>query len=172
MLYNFTASKKLFDKSLIITSCVISYLLLSFVALLKLRYFTQFPNTAIFNSALSTLLGIVLTSIVSVTFNTKWFKKISVRLYHKTFNEDIWRDVLDLDNGSNLKVYLKNKDYYLIGHHKNHEEKGNDSWLALSAFAKFDVNTNQIYRNEPSYLERNDIYIVIRFSDIEHIEIF
>lgn len=160
------------NKSVTIVSCVISYLLLSLLSLIRIKFFKGLPDTAIINSALSSIIGIVLSVVISIVYNHKWFKVITVKLFHKTPYNDIWRDVIDLESGSNLKVYLKDKDYYLIGHHRNHEEKGNDSWLVLSAFAKYDVNTNENYKNEPSYLDRNNIYITIRFSDIEHIEIF
>jgi len=95
-----------------------------------------------------------------------------IYVFNKTQNEDIWRDVLDLKSGSNLKIYLKNEDYYIIGHHKNQEEKGENSWLAVSAFAKFDKTTNENYKNEPSFLDDESVLYLIRFSDIEHIEIF
>lgn len=153
-------------------SCVTSYILLSLISVLRLKFFKTIPDIPIINSALSCLIGSVTVIVMTVLFQRKWFKKTAVKLFHKTFNDDIWRDILDLDRGSNLKLYLKGKDYYLIGHHKNHEEKENDSWIALSAFAKFDVNTNKLYKNEPSYLDKNDIYIVVRFSDIDHIEVF
>lgn len=95
-----------------------------------------------------------------------------IRLFHKTPNDDIWRDVLDLENGSNLKVYLKDKDYYIIGHHKNHEEKGEDSWLALSGYGKFDKITNENYMQEPNFINNSAVIITVRFSDIDYIEIF
>lgn len=165
-------SKNKENKSTIVISCVTSYLLLALLSLIRVKFFKTLPNTAIVNSALSSIIGIVLSVVISIIYNNKRFKAITVKLFHKTPYNDIWRDIIDLDEGSNLKVYLKNKDYYFIGHHKNHEEKGDNSWLVLSAFAKFDVNTNQNYKNEPSYLDKNDIYVTIRFSDIEHIEIF
>lgn len=157
---------------MMITSCVISYILLSVVSLFRIKWFAWVPDTAIINSGLSILLGVIFACLITILSQRKWFRKITIKLFHKTLNNDIWRDVLDLENGSNLKVYLKDKDYYIIGHHKNHEDNGNDSWLALSAFAKFDKETNQNYKNEPSFLDRNDIIITLRFSDIEHIEIF
>lgn len=95
-----------------------------------------------------------------------------VRLFHKTANEDIWRDVIDWENGSNLKIYLKDKDYYLIGHQKNLEEKGEESWLAISAFGKFDKETNKNYKEEPSHLDDESVIYTVRLSDIEHVEIF
>lgn len=124
------------------------------------------------NSGLSIMIGILFVCLMAILSQRKWFRKITVKLFHKTLNNDIWRDVLDLENGSNLKVYLKNQEYYIVGHHKNHEEKGNDSWIALSAFAKFDKETNKNYKNEPNYLDREDIIITLRLADIEHIEIF
>ena len=110
--------------------------------------------------------------MIVILSQRKFFRKLTVKLFHKTLNDDIWRDVLDLERGSNLKVYLKDEDYYVIGHHKNHEEKGNDSWLALSGFAKIDKTTNEECDNEPSYLDQNNKIFTVRFSDIEHIEIF
>lgn len=172
MLFLFTTSKKKDGKSVLITSCVISYLLLSFVEVLRLKYFKSLPDTAIVNSVLSSAIGIVFTAIMSIIYSHKYFRKITVKLFHKTPNEDIWRDVLDLDKGSNLKVFLKDKDYYLLGHYKNLEEKGNDSWIALSAFSKRDVETNKNYKNEPDYNDKEEIVIVVKFSDVEHIEIF
>lgn len=170
--FEFTLSKKIQTKNILIFSCVISYCFLSFISLIRIKWLKDIPDTAIINTALSIIGGIIIVSIIAILSQRKWFKRITVKLFHKTLNNDIWRDVLDLENGSNLKVYLKDKDYYIIGHHKNHEEKGNDSWLALSAFAKYDKETNQNYKDEPNYLENPHIVITVRFSDIEHIEIF
>ncbi len=165
-------SKKINEKVMLVMSCIASYLLLSLLSLLRIKYFKKVPDLPLINSALCFFIGSVIVIIISVIFQREWFKKITIRLFHKTLNDDIWRDVLDLRNGSNLKVYLKDKDYYLIGHHKIHEEKENDPWLALSSFAKYDVNTNTNYKNEPSFLNNKNTYIVIRFSDIDHIEVF
>lgn len=174
--FEFTLSKKADTKNMLIFSCVVSYCLLSIVSLLKVRLFQSMPDTAIINSALAIILGIVFISIIAILSQQKHFRKLTVKLFHKTLNDDIWRNVLDLERGSNLKVYLKNQDYYLIGHHKNHEEKGNDSWLALSAFGKYDKATNKNYKSDPNFTENkreNEFRIItVKFSDIEHIEIF
>lgn len=172
ILFEFALSKKMDVKNMLIASCVISYTLLSLVSIIRIKWFGWIPNTAIINSGLSIIIGVLFVCFIVILSQRKWFRKITVKLFHKTLNNDIWRDVFDLEKGSNLKVYLKDKDYYVIGHHKNHEEKGNDSWIALSAFAKFDKETNLNYKNEPSYLDKKDVIITIRFSDIEHIEIF
>lgn len=168
----FAMSKKITTQNMLITSCVISYTLLTVVSLIRIRLFRQIPDTVLVNSGISILIGVVSAGFISCLLQRKWFQKITVRLFHKTFHDDIWRDVFDLENGSNLKVYLKEQDYYLIGHLKNYEEKGNDSWLALKAFAKFDKETNLNYKNEPSYLEENTVIITVRLADVEHIEIF
>lgn len=172
MLLQFTTSKRIEGKYLLVASCVISYILLSMVSLLRIKWFKNVPDLALLNSGISILLGIMLVCLISVLFQRKWFIKLMVKLFHKTPNDDIWRDVLDLENGSNLKVYLKNERYYIIGSHKNHEEKGNESWLALSGFVKMDKETNDIYNNEPDFSNDNSVIITVRFSDIEHIEIF
>lgn len=172
LVFSFVLSKKTDIKNSLIFSCVVSYILLSFVSLLRVRWFKQLPDTAFINSGLSIIVGVLFSCLISILSQRMWFKKATVKLFHKTLNNDIWRDVFDLEKGSNLKVYLKDQDYYVIGHLKNYEEEGNDSWIALNGFAKFDKKTNENYKEEPNYLKKSNIIITFRFSDIEHIEIF
>lgn len=156
-------------------SCVLSYIYISLISLLFQicnHIYFLLENHPLVISALAFFLGSILSLICAKIYTSSLFKEVMVKTFHKTPNDDIWRDVLDLDNGSNLKVYLRNQDYYLIGHHKNHEEKDGESWLALSGFCKINKSTNQNYGTEPSFLNREDVIITVRFSDIEHIEIF
>ena len=153
-------------------ACVLSFILISLVALIHPFFaIVSLPDTAIVNSAIATIIGTIFSIVMSMVFNAKWFTKVMVRAFHKTPNTNIWRDILDLQNGSNLKVYLKDKDYYIIGHFKNIEEK-EEPWIALSAFGKFDVSANVNYKNEPSYLDNESILYTVRLSDVEHIEVF
>lgn len=135
------------------------------------------------NSAIAIILGTIIVIIVAILFQSEWFNKIMIKIFHKTVNDNIWRDIIDFSHGSNLKVYVKDKDYYILGHHKGQEEKGNDSWIALSAFVKYDKETNKKYKNEPDFSEKEtdtpeeikrkqNTIITIRLEDIEHIEIF
>jgi hypothetical protein len=155
-------------------ACVISYILISFLFLLriKIKLLELIPDTPISNSGIAIILGTIFSIVLSILFTCKWFSKLMVVLFHKTPNEDIWRDVLDFQNGSNLKIYLKNEGYYVIGHYKNLEEKGEESWITLSGFAKYNKKTNKNYMNEPSYIDDNSVTYMIRIADIEHIEIF
>lgn len=172
IIYRFSMSKKIDDKNYFIFSFVISYVLLAMTSLFKYKFVKFAPDNPIINSAVSIIIGSIIVISIVILTQRKWFKRITVKVLHKTLNDDIWRDVFDLKNGSNLKIYIKDKDYYLIGHLKNYEEKGNNSWIALKSFAKFDKETNANYKNEPSFLNTNNAIITVRFSDIEHIEIF
>lgn len=170
---SYLCSKKMDKNYMLLLSCIISYVLVSFITYLcNICKRTDISSDAFNVSALTVIIAILLALLLSYFLMKKDTNKLLVKYFHKTFHDDIWHDVLDLENGSNLKVYLKNEPYYIIGHHKNHEENGNDSWLALSGFAKFNKKTNRPYKGEPSYLENNNVIITIRLSDVEHIEIF
>lgn len=173
-IFKYFTSKKISNYITNIMACVISYILISFLFLLriKIKLLELIPDTPISNSGIAIILGTIFSIVLSILFTCKWFSKLMVVLFHKTLNEDIWRDVLDFQNGSNLKIYLKSEDYYVIGHHKNLEEKGEESWITLSGFAKYNKKTNKNYMNEPSYIDDNSVTYMIRIADIEHIEIF
>lgn len=157
-----------------VMGCVTSYMLISFISFMRIRFekFSNLPDVAIINSIIAIAIGTIASILLALIFTSKWFSIVTVFLFHKTPNEDIWCDIFEFKKGSNLKIFLKNEEYYVIGHLKNQEEKGEESWIALSAFAKYDKKTNENYKNEPSFLEDESIIYTVRLSDIEHIEIF
>ena len=120
-------------------------------------------------SGISIILGTLLAFFVSWIFCAKWFSQVMVKLFHKTPNDNIWRDVLDLRNGSNLKLYIREEDYYVMGHHRNIEEKGDDSWIVLTGFVKLNKSDNTELE---SHKGDNKSMIAIRLADIEYAEIF
>ena len=171
-LFKYFCSKQISTHMMSIMSCVLSYILIVMATLVNSCFQINTSNPVIVNSAIAVVIGTLLSIIISVIFSRQWFKKVLVFLFCKTPNDNIWRDILDLTNGSNLKIYLKEKDYYIMGHHKDHDEHDKDPWIAVSAFEKRDKKTNEIYGDEPSYLDNDSVICAVRFSDIEHIEIF
>lgn len=164
ILFSFLNSKKIDRKMILVLSCLFSYLSITLISLFK-----QIENTIIL-SGVSFVMLTILTIAVSTLYSTKLFKKILVNLFHKTPHADIWRDVLDFENGSNLKVYFKNSDVGFIGHHLVHEERGDDSWFAISAPIKFDVKTNETI--DASNKDNENNILTFRLNDVEHIEVF
>ena len=173
-LLTYFSSKKISKTTFNVLSCVVSFILLSIVAVLretKLFQVIDIQNTAIINSAISIIIGSIASICISIVFTSKWFNNIMTTGFHKTLNNNIWDDVIDFQNGSNLKVYIKDKDYYVIGAFRILEEK-NEPWIALSGFGKFTKETNEPYKEEPSYIDDDTIFFMIRLSDVEHVEIF
>ena len=167
----FSLNKRLDLKTEIIISCIISYALLSLFSLIKIVYFNDFPNNVLANSAICILIGITISTILERFIKSKIGRELFVYLYNQTINENIWGDIIDYKNGSNLKIYIRDEEYYVIGHFKNHEINKEDCWFALSSFGKYNKTTNQPYNNEQPFNKDNIIYTV-RLSDIEHIEVF
>lgn len=118
------------------------------------------------------ILGIALALLFSWIYTSKTFSRILVKIFNKTPNDSIWKDIIDLKKGTNLKIYIKDSEYYIIGHFYTIEENGDLSWIAISGFAKFDVETNEPYKEEPSFLNNTFCKYVVRLSDIKHIELF
>lgn len=164
ILFSFLNSKKIDRKMILVLSCLFSYLSITLISLFK-----QIDNTLVL-SGVSFMVLTVLVIVISILYSAKWFKKVLVKLFHKTPHSDIWSDILEFDKGSNLKVYFKGNDVGVIGHHVVHEEKGNDSWFAISAPIKFNVDTEKTI--DDSNKDNEDVIVTFRLSDVEHIEVF
>lgn len=110
--------------------------------------------------------------MAGIIFTRSIFRDITVKLFHKTPNADIWRDVMDLSGGTALKIYPKAKDYYVLGTFSNIEENSDDPWLVVCAFSKIDIETQEDYKQEPDFYYVNEANYMIRLSDVDHLEIF
>jgi hypothetical protein len=152
-----------------VLSCVISYTLISFV---KFINDTFIHNSAIASlwgiSVISIILGVALSLLFSWVFGTKQFKNILVDTFNKSPHDDIWDNIIDFQNGSNIKVYLKDRDYYIIGHFKNVEEHGKDSWIAFKKHIILNRKDNIVIEDNSG----RDAYIAIKVEDIEYVEVF
>ena len=173
-IFRYFCSKRMSNYMMNLMSCVVSYILKAIITFkrVKIGFLLLIPDNALVNSAIAIFMGTVLSICIALIVSRKWFSNVMVYWFHKTTNDDIWREVINWKDGSNLKIYLKDQEYYLIGHQKNMEEKGEESWIAISAFGKFDKKTNENYREEPSYLDDENVIYTVRLSDIEHMEIF
>lgn len=164
VIFRFLCNKK-WDKSIILLmSCVISYIVLSLITL-----FYSNDNILII-SAISIIVNTVVAILSSFTYKSQIFNSILIKVFHKTVHDDIWHDVFDFENGSNLKVYFKDKEYYVIGAYRISEDKGNDSWFAISGYGKYNKETNEPI--EDDFINDNSVIMTFKLSDVEHIEVF
>lgn len=78
--------------------------------------------------------------------------------------------MFDFKKGTNLKIYIKDKDYYIVGHYKFNEEKGDESWMALSAHGIYNKETGRVVGQD--YHSNDNVIITIRMREVEQIEVF
>ena len=163
--------KKFAANYTIVLSCVISYLFVSLIETTnRLTVNWDSLKEPIVISGIAILLAIISSVVAALMLKSEWFKKFTLKFFHKTIYEDIWQDVFDFKKGTNLKLYMRDKDYYIMGHYRYNEEKGEESWMALSAPSTRDKDTNKIIGI--SYETKESVITTIRMCDIEKIEIF
>lgn len=163
--------KRFAENYTIVFSCVFSYLFVSFIlSINELTVNNDIIKKPIVVSGISVVMSVLSALLFAFILNSEGFKKITLKYFHKTLYDDIWQDVFDFKNGTNLKLMIKGEAYYIIGHYKFSEEKGNDSWMALSAYGKYSKK-----KGEPIgavYHNNENVIITIRISDVEQIEVF
>ena len=143
--FGFFVSKKYEGKNLFIFSCVFSYLFLSIWAIIReLKIFSKLPNTIMINSAITIIIGIIVGITIGMLLRCRIFTNLLVYFTWKTPNDSIWLDMLDVKNGDSVKVYFKDKPYYVIGITSFLNFDSEDSWWAVSKFAKIDIQTNSL----------------------------
>lgn len=168
----FGLDRKISTKTYVVTSCIMSYIAICICSLLH-KKLTWLANGELADSLYATVILLVFSVIVIILVNQKWMNNILVFLFRRSVHDDIWRNVIDFDNGSNVKVYLKDKGYYIIGHFGNIEESNTDSkWIEISAPSKRYIDTNELLENVVDNSQDDSVSILIRESEIDQIVIF
>lgn len=172
LIFRFFSSKELKEsQSGIIISAVASYVLIAITELFadKIAFLNSIHDSVLMKSGVAIIIGSIGAVIFALIFRAKWFSNLLVKCFNKTPNDNIWMDIIDFKKGSNLKIYERGKDYYITGHHYANEEKGNDSWFAVTAYSKKRVENDEVIEDHSS--NEKDI-LAVRLSDVDHMEIF
>ena len=170
-LFSYFSSKKSMEPKLrLIAYVAISYLLMAVTEGLVEHFNGSgiVKDSVLMKSAFAIFIGIICSIIMAMIFHSKHFSNLLVKIFNKTPNDDIWMDIINFKKGSNLKIYEKGSDYYIVGHHFVNEEKGNESWFAITAYSKYS-KTGELLED---HSEDDNAILAVRLSDIDHMEIF
>lgn len=156
-------------------SCVFSYILLSLIELIFVfaKSSDEIKNNLYIRSFIGIAIGTVLSIIFSAIYYSKSFGNFLKSISHKTQYESIWRDVINFKTGSNLKVYIKNENYYVYGSFKCIEINQIDPYISIDRYGKYDKITNELLEYEEFYFEdeKCEHIYVIKMSNVDHVEI-
>lgn len=153
----------------VILSCVLSYVAIS---LLKLIPYVNTNFATLPLSGLAITILVLLSWLWAIIVRSEKFQNFLLRQSHGTIHTDYWQDALDFENGMNVKIYPKDKFYYVIGNiNLLSEYESEERWISLSNFGKYSLEHNDPLENE-IYLEGNDDCYHIRLADVDHIETF
>lgn len=145
-----------------VISCVCSFI---FVSGIRVIGASNIWSVFFIACVVSLVLGIT----IALLAKSKRFNGLLIKIFGMTVYSDIWDNIYDYDNGTNLKIYLKGKDYYFIGHLKSQENNGKDSWVCISKPQQFEIGTDKkIYGQE----ENNRAMLVFNLQDVDYMEVF
>ncbi|RHO69733.1 hypothetical protein DW085_01730 [Clostridium sp. AF50-3] len=162
------------ESNVLIPGCLVSYLLIAMVRVMYIILGIEFRNGSAAASLTATLIGIIMTIAIIAILESGRFNHAFAKITKGTLHEDALKDNLDYENGTTLRVYLNNEDYYLVGAFCYKEDIGDDRWLVLAAYTKFicdDAGDANVY-NGADYEGKAFERIMVRMSDVKHIEIF
>ena len=69
-----------------------------------------------------------------------------------------------------MKIYFVNSKVGVIGHYVAHEENGNESWFAVSAPIKFNIETNESI--DETNKDNENVVFTFRLNNVDYIEVF
>ncbi len=163
ILFVAVTTKKIDSSIRFIFSCIISFI---WIALIN-AIFTNIDIWLIV--IISCALSLIFAPVFGRIYISKWFCSILVKFFNQSSLNSIWQKVINYENGTNLKVYLKNQPFYFIGHYDAHEKTENDPWFSVKGYIKYDIETDDVISD---YRGHEEIFIVFNLSEVATIEVF
>ena len=167
-IYNWFMSSKRELHVTFLWSLFISFIVINICSLVHDVIITNY----IFSGSLKVCIYILICAISPiciVKLRETFLPNLVYKINHKTINTDIFDDVMDYDENTYMKIYLKNSSRYYIGRFCNREEKGLDSWIALTNYIAVDNVTNDVKNNPKEDGLKSSVIINLR--EVERIEL-
>lgn len=151
--------KKTSSNSELVMSCVFSFI---FVTIGQL--FVNYTNNMWIPIIISIAIGIGLALLFSFIYNLGYFHNIFEKIFKVSLTERVWESVIDFKNGTGLKIYLRNKDFFYAGSFGGIENNGVNSYLYI-------VNPIKVYIKDFKQFSTHSTYFVINLKDVEYMEV-
>lgn len=117
---------------------------------------------------LSCSIAVISPFFISLIYNSRRLAKLMGSISHKTFNNDILDDVVDMEKRNMVAAYIKNTDIYYTGALVVYEEKGKDSYITLIEYEVVDKNSNKVLQDST----KSKTVAVLNMQDIYRLEIY
>lgn len=161
--------KKLFDinienSSMVLWSLLISYTMNTFYSVAHGIVFTSYVFWNSTKTLIYLITGVVLPFVIYKIHQGNLYKKFLLKTDHRTINDDIFDDIIDFDEKTLMKVFLKDSDIFYVGTFILKEEKNRDPYIVLIDYAVF--NKNNVELSRPDY----PTSVVFKMDNIERIE--
>lgn len=146
-------------------SCVISFVTLSIVNTISLRFNCglQVWQTCAICIGIDVIAGIG----ISIIFRAKWFKRALRMCWAITPVDETISNIIDWEHGSNASIYLNSESCFFVGHIITVGDGAGDGWICISAPIKCGLDGHEIYSHEND----KDVYMTFPLTDVKYIKI-
>ena len=147
-------------------SCVISYLVTIFAKIFLPSCITSMPE---YLALASCLITVIVTALLVKMLQSKWFSWLTAKLLHTNLAPTVFAAHVKVSHpGTTVRVYLKDKDFYVEGGLSNHSNDPEDPYISLKMY-KFYKKSDA----EPYYeCDENDQFFIISLDNVEYIEMW
>lgn len=124
--------------------------------------------------ALAFCISIVGSLILAKFLNVNIIKRAMRFWGNKSLNNSIWRDIVDFDQGTKILVSIIGSTYGYLGFLLEMEEKGSESWFALTDWVKVKMDDNNEVAGTFNQVNHPELKssIVLRLSDVKSMMLF
>lgn len=163
-------SKKINLLTYNVYSCIWSYIAIALIATIRsaTSVLDFLDDTPIINSLIAFILSAIIGLLISVVLRTNKAKQIMVTVFNETGNSFILEDIIDYQNGSNIKLTLKDKDYYIVGVFRAFDKETDDGWIAVRGYVKYSLDHQIIQSFEGDY----NVIFTTRFRDVDTMTVY
>ena len=160
--FRFSAAKKYQWETQLISSCVISFLLISLCNVAAQYFSCKWMSDVFWQVIISTCTAALSGFICALVVKSTWFDRISVRLFGISPHANVLESALDVHDGANIKIFFKdNVGFHVYGHYAGRDLDGSDQWLRITEPCLYMDN------GEERQLESDAGYIC-RIADIKY----
>lgn len=166
------------EKHFIFKSIILSFIIVNFLKLLgkpTISFIEQITGLQVnktivsFKIALILIASIILSYLLSQLYLSAFFQKLLNFLgINKSIHSKWLNDIVDLELGTGLRVYLPSERIIYCGKLRKYEEKDENYMIFLSNFSSHTYDSEE----KADFTESNESWVALNTKDISRFELF
>lgn len=156
------------EDQFLLKSVIISYIIITIINSICNLFNITLNNWIVVIFAIT--LAVLSSYFISRYYMSNKFRELlRNRKINKSVHQNIWNEIVDVDLGNAIRLFLPSQNIVYYGTLKKYEEKDNNYYIFINEFVSYYYDHNEVINN---FIDKKEYWAAINIKDVARFELY